>query len=142
MVTASPTQSLTGFNDQTFDAFLASRREPDWLIQKRREYWQAYQTLPLPNRRDEEWIRTDIRLLNLDKFALPIQAATHVEASSPLLMEGVDLGGRTTALNSRPTQSTLDPKWASKGVIFGSLDELVNDHAAGRDGRGDAPLLS
>lgn len=128
MVTTSPTQSLTGFNDQTFEAFLASRREPDWLIQKRREYWQAYQTLPAPNRRDEEWIRTDIRLLNLDKFALPIEAATNVEASSPLLMEGVDLGGRTTALNSRPTQSTLGSQWASKGVIFGSLDELVNEH--------------
>src|SRR5215204_2321394 len=108
MIASSPTQTLTGFNDQTFEAFLASRHEPDWLIDQRRAHWAAYQQLPWPNRRDEEWIRTDIRLLNLDRFALPIEPATGVEASSPVLIEGVDLGGRTTSLNSRPTNSTLE----------------------------------
>src|SRR5262245_22310696 len=129
MVATSPIQSLTGFNDQTFEAFLASRHEPDWLIDQRRAHWETFKQLPWPNRRDEEWIRTDIRLLNLDKFALPIEAATCIEASSPLLIEGVELGGRTTSLNSRPTNSTLESKWASKGVVFGSLDELVNEHS-------------
>jgi Fe-S cluster assembly protein SufD len=127
MVATSPTQSIAGVNDASFDAFLASRREPEWLLQKRREYWQAFHTLAWPNRRDEEWIRTDIRLLNVDKFALPIEAAAGVEATSPLLIEGVELGGRTTALNSRPQATTLDSKWASKGVVFGSLDELVSE---------------
>jgi Fe-S cluster assembly protein SufD len=127
MVSVSPLQ-VAGFSNAAFSDFLASRREPDWLLQQRRQHWDAFQAMSWPNRSAEEWIRTDIRLFNLDKFALPTELTTSVEASSPLLVEGVDLGGRTTALNSRPVASTLDPKWASKGVIFGSLDELVHEH--------------
>ena len=128
MVATIQTKPLTGFNEQTFEAFLASRREPAWLIEQRRQHWDAFAAMSWPNRSAEEWIRTDTRLLNLDKYALPIDLATGVEASSPLLVEGVDLAGRTTALNSRSVASTLDPKWASRGVIFGSLDELVHEH--------------
>jgi Fe-S cluster assembly protein SufD len=126
----------TGFTQETFEAFLAARDEPDWLLEGRRAAWQAFQDLPLPSRADEEWMRTDIRLFRLDKFSLPT-AATH---DSPLtthplpvalLAHGVELGGRTVTLNSHAVeagQSELKPKWAKQGVLFGSLDELARTH--------------
>ncbi len=61
----------SGVNQESFDAFLAGRDEPEWLIAGRRAAWQAFQDLPLPSRADEEWMRTDIRLFRLDKFHLP-----------------------------------------------------------------------
>jgi Fe-S cluster assembly protein SufD len=126
------TATLTGFTQEAFDAFLAAREEPDWLVAARRAAWQAFQELPLPSRADEEWMRTDIRLLRLDKFAIP--DVSHVVAlPDALLAHGVELGGRTSTLDSHPAGDTrgnvrLSEKSFGKGVLFGSLDELVRQH--------------
>ena len=42
-----------------------------------------------------------------------------------LLTEGVELAGRTVALDSHPVLEELDPQLASQGVVFGSLDRLT-----------------
>ena len=54
-------------------------------------------------------------------------ALPHAE---PVLSAGVDLAGDTAAFDSRPAASRLDPELAAKGVLFGSLDELVQQHGA------------
>jgi len=126
------TATLTGFTQEAFDAFLAARNEPDWLITARRTAWQTFQDLPLPSRAEEEWMRTDIRLLRLEKFAIP--DVSHVVAlPDALLAHGVELGGRISTLDSHPAGDTngkvrLAEKWSGKGVLFGSLDELVRHH--------------
>jgi Fe-S cluster assembly protein SufD len=51
-----------------------------------------------------------------------------IEVAPALLSEGVELAGRAVSLDSRHFESHLNPKWASKGVLFGSLDELVAEH--------------
>ena len=61
----------TGFSQEAFDAFLAARDEPAWLTDMRRKAWRRFQELPMPSVRDEEWMRTDIRLFKLDRFNLP-----------------------------------------------------------------------
>ena len=40
-----------------------------------------------------------------------------------LLNQGVELGGQFTSLNGQTTNCQLDPKWAERGVLFGSLAE-------------------
>ena len=113
------------FSQEAFEAFLATRNEPDWLIQQRREAWDVFQQMDWPGRREEEWIRTDIRLFKLDKFAIP--SATDVTedlTDQTLLAEGVELGG----WSSSNCKFDLQDKWKSKGVIFGSLDEIVREH--------------
>ncbi|MBN8627267.1 MAG: Fe-S cluster assembly protein SufD, partial [Planctomycetes bacterium] len=59
----------SGFTAESFDAFIAVRNEPVWLKAIRRAAWNQFLELPLPSRREEEWMRTDIRLFKLDKFA-------------------------------------------------------------------------
>jgi Fe-S cluster assembly protein SufD len=140
MITA-PAQ--TGFDQQSFEAFLHARSEPDWLLEQRRDAWQTFLEKDWPQRSDEEWIRTDIRLFKLNQFALPTgreseapaepQGRTASEGSQArthaLLTEGVTLAGQTTAVDSRPALSRLNDKWAEKGVLFGSLDELIHDRS-------------
>src|SRR5437899_2872729 len=130
------TLTKSGFDQQSFEAFLHARKEPDWLLEQRREAWQTYCEKDWPQRNDEEWIRTDIRLFKLNQFALPgvaddmqARSASEGPGSVPaLLTEGVNLAGDTTATDSQPGFSQLKSKWVEKGVVFGSLDELVHSH--------------
>jgi Fe-S cluster assembly protein SufD len=65
------TSTTSGFTEETFEAFLRERDEPDWLIKRRREAFARFQAFAWPSARDEEWRRTDIRGLRLDAFGPP-----------------------------------------------------------------------
>jgi Fe-S cluster assembly protein SufD len=122
----------TGISQTAFDAFLAARNEPAWLTDMRRTAWARFQELPLPSVREEEWMRTDIRLFKLDRYELPDQAAqqpaARIELPHALLAAGVELGGRTAAMNSHSVVGELDSKWAKQGVLFGGLSRMVAEH--------------
>jgi Fe-S cluster assembly protein SufD len=123
----------TGFSQAAFDAFLGAREEPDWLLAMRRKAWQQFQELPMPSIRDEEWMRTDIRLFKLDRFSLPEidghQAASQFAHPHALLAAGVELSGRAVSMNSHGVLAELEPQLASKGVLFGNLAPLVREHS-------------
>jgi len=123
----------SGFDQESFDAFLAARKnEPAWLTAQRRSAWQRFLDMPMPNRTEEEWMRTDIRLFKWDNYTLPqATAGATGEASElpALLAQGVDLAGHIATVDSRVTRTDLDPALAKQGVIFGSLDELASKHS-------------
>jgi Fe-S cluster assembly protein SufD len=115
----------TSFSHAAFDTFIGSRHEPGWLTDQRRTAWHLFQEMDWPDRRSEEWTRTDIRPFKLDHYAPPL-AATECEPSPHgLLSEGVELAGSSVSLNSKPWASKLAPKWSDRGVLFGSLEELL-----------------
>jgi Fe-S cluster assembly protein SufD len=121
------TDATTGFTQDAFEAFLAARDEPGWLTDIRTSAWQKFNELPMPSARDEEWMRTDIRLLRLERFGLPRRP----DADQPLvgaLSRSVELAGSVTTLNSHTTAAELNSEWASQGVLFGPLDRLVAEH--------------
>jgi Fe-S cluster assembly protein SufD len=122
--------AASGINPASFDAFIAERNEPVWLKQLRREAWRKFVEMPLPSRREEEWMRTDIRLFKLEKFSLPSagDAATNVAAPDALLAKGVDLGGSMTVVNGRTVATRLNEELTRQGVLFGALDVLVQQH--------------
>jgi len=124
--------AATGISQAAFDAFLSARDEPAWLTDLRRKAWSRFQDVPMPSARDEEWMRTDIRLFKLDRFELPdpagYDAASQVSLPHALLAAGVDLGGRAAAMNSHTVAAELAPKWARQGVLFGGLSKLVREH--------------
>lgn len=125
------TLTQSAFDQQSFEEFLHARKEPAWSIQQRRDAWQLFQDKDWPQRSDEEWIRTDIRLFKLNQYSLPIQgtlARSASEGVTSLLTENVTLAGSNSALNSQPASAQLSAKWAEKGVLFGSLDGLINTH--------------
>lgn len=118
----------TGFTQDSFDAFLAARDEPAWLTELRQKAWRRFLELPMPSSKDEEWMRTDIRLFKLDRFGPP-EATPHESPEFPhaLLAAGVELGGRTVSVDSRSVLGELDPALAKQGVLFGSLGRLVGE---------------
>ena len=75
--------STTGFTEASFDAFLAPRGEPAWLVDRRRAAFAKYKSMPMPTLRDEEWRRTDIRALKLDSFGPPNGATPDRSAVAP-----------------------------------------------------------
>jgi Fe-S cluster assembly protein SufD len=129
---ASIAVASTGFNQETFDTFVAARNEPKWLTELRRAAWDAFNELPWPSNRDEEWMRTDIRQFKLDRFGLPVSAISG--ESSPatpphaLLAAGVDLDGRTATIDGASASTELSVDLAKRGVLFGNLDQLVAEH--------------
>ena len=65
------TTARLGFDQDSFDAFVAERDQPDWLVAQRRDAWSHFLALDWPGRRDEEWLRTDIRLFKLENHGIP-----------------------------------------------------------------------
>jgi Fe-S cluster assembly protein SufD len=141
MIATTPTEK--GFHADSFALFLQSRDEPGWVADARRAAWERFQELAWPNRKEEEWIRTDIRLFKPDQFNFQMQreeavtpnapsqtsAASQKLASIPqLLREGVSLGGVVQALDSQTLGGSLDPRWSKAGVICCSLEEAVHRH--------------
>jgi Fe-S cluster assembly protein SufD len=77
-----------------------------------------------PERRHEEWIRTDIRIFQLQKYGLPgLSAGGPVEPQHQLLA-GVDVGGAVETVDSVVTGESLDPALRERGVVFGDLERL------------------
>lgn len=131
---AGPIPVGGGFSKAAFEAFLAQRAavlgrgESDWLRRMRREAWQVFAELDFPSRRDEEWMRTDLRLLRLEQFGFPSPLAPTIEPPPALLSAGVELGGTCVHTNGRCLQAHLEPQWQQQGVLFGPLDRLLVEH--------------
>jgi Fe-S cluster assembly protein SufD len=118
----------TGYTQEAFDSFLASRDEPGWLSDIRRDAWSRFTELGMPARNEEEWARTDIRLFKLDRFGFPTATAPDADLPHALLAEGVALGGSAATIDSLHASSQLNDRWAKKGVLFGSLPAMVAEH--------------
>lgn len=123
----SSTLAPAGFSQETFDAFMAGRDEPDWLSDLRSAAWSRFLELPMPTGRDEEWMRTDIRLFKLDRFT-PATELAEIDLPHALLAEGVELGGSSVSVDSIPASGQLSDQWSQQGVLFGSLDKLIAEH--------------
>ncbi|MFK8114292.1 MAG: Fe-S cluster assembly protein SufD [Rubripirellula sp.] len=121
--------ATTSFDTAGFEAFLDSRNEPDWLTQMRREAWQHAEAMQWPERRHEEWIRTDIRTFQIKKYGAPMASTPESDlASVHQLREGVDTAGLIETYDSSVVSESLDESLAAQGVVFGSLDRLSETH--------------
>lgn len=122
------TQTITQHNLDAagFDSFLNSRSEPTWLTQMRRDAWEHAAAMAWPDRRHEEWIRTDIRMFQLTQYALSGTPAANTPMAHQL-SGGVDLGGYVETVDSHIVAESLDADLAARGVVFGSLDRLATE---------------
>jgi Fe-S cluster assembly protein SufD len=122
--------ALSTFDAAGFDSFIQSRDEPDWMLELRREAWQHAEAMDWPERRHEEWIRTDIRTFQINKFGLPGTAVSDAADASAVhqLRQTVDLAGSIETFDSGVTHQSLDESLAAKGVIFGGLEQACASH--------------
>lgn len=116
------------FTDEGFVAFLETLNEPEWLTEIRSAAWSRFKDLPWPSNRDEEWMRTDIRLFHLEKFFIP-STRGEVSTGVPVLADGVELAGSAASCDGVASgASQFESAMADKGVVFGAISELLEEH--------------
>jgi Fe-S cluster assembly protein SufD len=134
MITTT-TSATKGFSREAVEELSHRRNEPDWLRQKRIDAWQTYEQIPMPKRTDEEWRRTDIRLLPIDdvtpfgqldgrvgsRAELPAEVAAQIEAAGAV-------SGIVVQHDSATTYFEVDPSVTEQGVIFADLDTAIREH--------------
>jgi Fe-S cluster assembly protein SufD len=129
MTTIATATARTSFATEDFLTFLRSRDEPAWLQEWRERAFKHFENAPWPSSRDEEWMRTDIRLFKLNQFRMAEQAPQASLGSVGLLRESVDLAGHTVAVGSHLVEESVDEELTRKGVLFGSLDRFVRERS-------------
>ncbi len=113
---------------ESLDARLAT--SPGWLADRRNAAWDAFTAMPAPSSaRDEDWRRTDIGRLHLDRFSPAGPAA-------PGLLElarsrhATALPGAALIVSEPDGTVTVDHAEAllAQGVIVSSLEEAAERH--------------
>jgi Fe-S cluster assembly protein SufD len=103
---------------------------PDWLAQRRRAAWDAFESLPWPSaQRDEDWRRTDIGGLRAERFrplddvdgGLAASMAQQWEATERQAAFAMD------APNVGPTVTEADALLA-QGIILTTLEDAAALH--------------
>jgi Fe-S cluster assembly protein SufD len=130
MTTTIAKNETLGFSQAGFEQFLDRRIDPVWITQSRKDAWATFESIGWPNPRDENWLRSDLRGFKLAKYSPTNETELQSVASAPVrLLDGVEVAGSIRMENGLATSESLDPKYASKGVVFGSLSRCSRDHA-------------
>lgn len=124
------TQTLANptFDRAGLDALVASQSEPGWLAEARQAAFQKFEAMQWPSRKDEDWMRSDLRLFKIQKYGTP---GTEAEISVPVrLNSGIDAAGEIAIQDNQTVTSNLADEYAAKGVVFGAMSDLIGQHAS------------
>lgn len=129
-VTSNAPSHVGGFNQGAFDAFIGQRGEPSWLVDRRREALGLFQSAAWPTLRDEEWRRTDIRMLKLAAFAPPSSApsdAARASLSAARDTLAANYGAGIAHVDGSPVR-TPDRAPLPDGVVFTDFATALKSH--------------
>ncbi|HYI24476.1 MAG TPA: SufD family Fe-S cluster assembly protein, partial [Thermomicrobiales bacterium] len=140
-ITTKPNSStdLANFTRETVVALSQARQEPDWVLEQRLAAWDMFESLPMPARSDEEWRRTDLRRLRLDRFAPVIEASPRVSTLDELTIgsaasHALQFGERelrsgiVVSKDGSVAHTEVAPELAAQGVVFADLETAIREH--------------
>ena len=105
--------------------------QPLWLADLRRAAWDAYEAMPLPTTRLEEWRYTDPALLKWDQVGLaPLGGHVIDPARMDALFVGREARCRVLVANGQIANIELHPDLRERGVVVKSIVEAALDHKA------------
>ena len=125
MTTATATTisiTPTGFED-----FLASRDEPGWVTELRKDAFEVYQRKLDEELDPEEWKRVDLRAFRPGNFGIETETTEDVSFDT-LMAERADFAGQISHVNGHTGSATLQDDLKKKGVLFGSLIDFAREH--------------
>ena len=111
------------FTLQSMEEIASLHGEPDWLRERRRSAFDAFERLPMPSRIDEEWRRTDVTGLDVAAFS-QFEHRNGAVPAEPL--EGV--AGTLTMRGSQVESVRLDAELESAGVVFEPISVAAKKH--------------
>ena len=134
-LTDTPRSTLIGFSRDAVEELSRRKAEPDWVLRARLAAWDLYESMPMPVRTDEEWRRTDLRGLKLDRqipFAglerRGVGLADLLPAGEGGLDPDVHRAGAVVQRDAATVHAEVDPALAAQGVVFADLDTAVREH--------------
>jgi Fe-S cluster assembly protein SufD len=133
-----------GFDDAALRQLLSESAEPAWVAERRRAAGERLAELTLPDRRNENWMRTDLRLFKPAAWgprpapppgtagpegilAEAILSGDVIDADLAPSRSAAGLGGRFESLDGHVLRDELDPALADRGVLFGSAGRLLSE---------------
>src|SRR6476646_1969819 len=129
---ALATETLTGFSREAVVELSRLRNEPQWMADWRLAAWDVYESLPMPQRTDEEWRRTDLRSLKLDRYAPFTGVGETVSSLDGVLAKGsIADAGRAGVVVQRDASTIYAEANADAvpaGVIFAVLTTAVDQY--------------
>ena len=136
---SAPAQDLVNFSREAVIQLSIAKGEPGWVRDQRLEAWRVFDSLPYPGRKDEEWRRTDLRRLKLDRFSPAHEPEARVTTLNGVVAgDGTDhalqigeaeqRAGITIGKGAGTVYSDADPSLAAQGVVFTDLDTAVREH--------------
>jgi Fe-S cluster assembly protein SufD len=108
-------------------ALAGAESQPDWLQALRSEAWDAFQRLPLPTRKLEEWRYTDVSQLSLDTVR-PAPTETTAPAEARALLEGKDASATVLVVGGDVVEIEVDPAVRESGVVVSDLETAAAEH--------------
>ena len=111
------------FTRESVEEIAGLHGEPDWLRARRREAWEVFEKIGLPDRSDEEWRRVDFKGLDMEAFK-PFEEANGGPPGLPI--EGA--AGILRQRGSEPGKVEVDEELTRKGVIFMPLSQAAREH--------------
>jgi Fe-S cluster assembly protein SufD len=122
----SPAAPNGAFNADVFAAHLAGLGHlPSWWLELKREAWNRFAALPLPQRTDELWRFSSVAGIKLEGCALPGAADPRLTQPAPTFPHTATL---TFANNRTVAPAALPAGLQKKGVIFCPLEEAIARH--------------
>ena len=124
-ITSSPNGA---FSSEIFAAHLAGLGHlPSWWLDLKREAWNRFTALPLPQRTDELWRFSSVQGIRLDGVHL---AATPSQAFDlrPSPFDFAQSASLTFANNRAFPAGSLPSDLREKGVLFCPLEEAITKH--------------
>lgn len=126
MTATIPSSPIT-FDEAGFERFLASRTEPDWLTQLRREAFALYQEKLQEPLDPEEYKRLDLRVFRPEKYSITDSPAAETTFET-LMQDRGEFGGALVQVDGKCVSSTLSDELKEQGVLFGNISELLVEH--------------
>ena len=130
---AIPTTQTLQFDADSLEQLITACPLPDWVAKKRRKALTAAAGLGLPDRRSENWMRTDLRLFKPAQWGLSTSDAKEQPVDG-LLLDAIrksshgSLAGRLVSIDGHVRREEFDSKIRSNGVLFGSAEQLLAEH--------------
>jgi Fe-S cluster assembly protein SufD len=125
--TSSP--STGAFSSEIFAAHLAGLGHlPSWWLDRKREAWNRFTALPLPQRTDELWRFSSVQGIRLDGVHLAA-APSQAFDLRPSPFDFAQSASLTFANNRAFPAGLLPSDLREKGVIFCPLEEALTQHA-------------
>ena len=107
------------------------RDVPDWFRDQQRAAWQKFESIPRPTRKDQPWRFSNVDLLDLASFKIPVALSEDDRKNILKYSTGLErFAARMIFANDQLVERTIvSDDLKKRGVIFQPLERAMVEHA-------------